>query len=234
MKNIARYSSALALLMLMSSTQVALAEPADRFAYGERVDFAGVVWLTETEHSTTTLEIHLFNRAERSSVSGPVSYKGPGIVLFYTHRESDPETGAVTEINYEGFAGGAGATFVFDRSLSGALATFSLQLYGWTCVYSEGDGPAGTAPAVECDEIGEPTVEAQIAWTGVGPIMRQANNARSSEPPSFVAGSHSVLAIRDAEVVGTVAGDGIQLADGAAAFGVLLRGKYHEQMVMPR
>ncbi len=232
MRKVATYSSVLALLLLLQPG-AALAEPAERYAYGERVDFAGVVWLVETEDSTTTLEIHVFDRADRSSASGPVNYKDPGIILFYTHRQSDPETGAVTETNYEGFSGGAGATFAFARSLSGAVATFSVQLYGWRCVYPDDGGPVGTTPPVECEEIGEPTVEAHIAWTGVGAITREAFNARSSEPPGFLAGSHLVQAVRDAEVRGTVAGDGVQLADGAASFGVLLRGKYHEQMVMP-
>lgn len=234
MKKIAQISSILAALILALPIPAALADPAEHHSYAEKVDFAGAVWLTETENSLTSLEIHVFNWDGRSSDSGPMNYKDPGIVLFYRHRESDPETGAVTETNYEGFSGGAGATFEFDRSLAEAEARFPLNLYGWTCTYPADDGPAGAAAAAECAEIGEPEVEVHIVWAGVGPITRDVFNNRSSEPPWFTFGSHLVEAVRDATVEGSVAGDDLQLADGSAAFGVLLRGKYHEQMVLPR
>lgn len=234
MKNVAKTLSILAVFVLALPVPVALAEPSEHFAYAEKVDFAGAIWLSETEHSTTSLEIHVFDRDDRSTDSGPMNYKDPGIVLFYRHRESNPETGAVTETNYEGFSGGTGATFEFDRSLGAAEATFPLQLYGWTCTYPADDGPAGIAPAVECEDIGEPVVEAHIFWTGVGPITRDVFNNRSSDAPWFMGQSHLVQAIRDATADGTVAGDGLLLADGSATYAVLLRGKYHEQIVMPR
>ena len=44
-------------------------------------------------------------------------------------------------------------------------------------------------------------------------------------------GVHSVSAARDAIVAGTIAGDGLVLAEGQASGGILLRGKYHEHYV---
>ncbi|MDH3303182.1 MAG: hypothetical protein OES24_21985 [Acidimicrobiia bacterium] len=230
MRRIAVFLSGLFLAALALPAPAAVAEPALRFAFGERVDFAGVVWLSETETSTTTLEIRVVNADNRSTDSGPMNYKDPGIVLFYRESETDPVTGEVTQTNYEGFSGGAGATFEFDRSLGGAEATFPLKLYGYRCT---NPGPVGIVAEAECVEIGEPTVEVHITWTGVGPISRGAFNDKFSDPPWIVGGAHLVQAVREAEATGTVAGDTLQLADGQATFAVLLRGKYHEQMVLP-
>jgi len=221
-------------LIVIALLEVApVAASADQSSYAERVDFAGAVWLTEGENTSTLLEIHVFGLDNRSTSTGPMNYKDPGIELFYTHRETDPVTGTVTETSFEGFSGGSGATFDFQRSLAGAEATFPLRLYGWTCTYPDDGGAAGITGAVQCEEIGEPTVEAHIVWTGVGPIVRDVFNDRNAAPPWFTSDTHLVQAVREARIEGTIAGGGLELADGSGAYGVLLRGKYHEHLVLP-
>jgi hypothetical protein len=54
-----------------------------------------------------------------------------------------------------------------------------------------------------------------------------------SDPPAFVFSGHMVQAVRDAQVTGTIAGPDVALVDGPASFAVLLRGKYHEQLIQP-
>ena len=200
-------------------------------SYGERVDLAGAVWFSETETGSTQLEIHVFNLDARSKLTGPLNFKDPGIEVFYTYRELNPETGELVETNYEGFSGGAGVAFEFQRSMAGAEAIFPLRLAGWQCVHPPAQG---IVEEVECHDIGEVYVEGQIVWTGVGPVFRDADNFRGSEPPSYTFGAHTVIADRNAQAEGTIAGDGLQLVDGIASYAVLLRGKYHEQWTIPR
>ena len=215
-------------LALLPSEALAGAEVA---SYGERVDLAGAVWFSETETGSTQLEIHVFNLDARSKLTGPLNFKDPGIELFYTHRELNPETGEVVETNYEGFSGGAGVAFEFQRSMAGAEISFPLRMAGWRCVHPPAQG---IAEEVTCRDIGDVSVEGQIVWTGVGPVFRDADNLRGSEPPSYTFGAHTVIADRSAQAEGTIGGDGFRLVDGTADYAVLLRGKYHEQWTIPR
>lgn len=201
-------------------------------AFAEHVDMAGAAWVAESDHSSTVLEVRVFHLAQRTTSSGMMRYKDPGVVLFYTHREIDPETGIRTETNYEGFSGGSGATFDFDRSLGGAEATFPLTLWGYRCTYPPGSGePQDAEPT--CEDLDDAEVTAQMSWTGVGDIVRNTNSDRYKDTPFVLFGAHTVFAVRDAEATATIAGDGVTLADGPATFAVLLRGKYHEQLVQP-
>lgn len=207
---------------------------AERIAYAEHVDLAGAAFLTVTDSTSTILEVRIFDSDQPTTSSGPVHSSGPGIVLFYTHTEIDPETGFRSETNYEGFSGGAGATFDFDRALKGARAQFPLNLYGYRCVYPPDDGSGGPQGIdVQCEELDPAVVNANLVWTGYGPIVRDTTSDRYNDPPFLLFGVHSVLAVRDAAVSGSIAGDGLTLVDGPADFAVLLRGKYHEQVVVP-
>lgn len=174
---------------------------------------------------------------DHSLFSGPLNYRDPGIVLFYVSRHTDPETGAITETNYEGFSGGPTASLSFRRSLAGAHSAFSIELWGYRCVYppDPGGGPDGISPTeVTCDDIGSVMVDGEITWTGVGDIFRDATNSRAGEPPLAMWGAHTLVAARDAVAEGVIAGGGTVLARGEAAVGILLRGKHHEQTVIPR
>ncbi|MDH5521498.1 MAG: hypothetical protein OEZ14_13315, partial [Acidimicrobiia bacterium] len=61
MRKIATLLTALVVVMLLLPMPAALARSAERFSYGERVDFAGAGWLAETDYSTTNLEIRVFD-----------------------------------------------------------------------------------------------------------------------------------------------------------------------------
>lgn len=222
---------AVALGMLLALSPSEALAGADVTSYGERVDLAGAVWVSETETGSTQLEIRVFDLDARSTSTGPINLKDPGIELFYTHRELNPESGEVVETNYEGFSGGAGVTFEFQRSMAGAEASFPLSLAGWQCVHPPAQG---VVEEVECHDIGEVYVEGQIVWTGVGPVVRDAGSLRDSEPPSWMFGAHTVIADRKAQAEGTIAGDGLRLVDGTASHAVLLRGRYHEHWTFAR
>jgi hypothetical protein len=114
----------------------------DSYSFAEKVDPAGAAWVMVTEEVHTDLIIRVFDHDERSTWTGPVHYTHPGIELFYAQRERDPATELVTEVNYEGFSGGANGSFDFHHSPSGAGAGFSLDLYGCRCVYGP-DDPGG-------------------------------------------------------------------------------------------
>lgn len=232
--------AALTLVALVLASLPAMGSPAERYPYAERVDLAGAAWITETANSLTDLTIRISSVAERS-LSGPIRYDNPGIVLFYVHRETDPTTGAVTETNYEGIYGGPDGTLSFKRSFAGASATFSIVLWGYQCQYppdGDGGGPQGiTAAEPTCYPLDDVSVDGTIAWTGYGEIWRDTNNTNASDPGLAMWGAHTVEALRNAIATGTIAvrdADGVVLADGHAEVGVLLRGKYHEQSVFPR
>lgn len=231
-----RFAAALVSVLVLSMTlpSVAAADPAQVNAYAERVDFAGAVWFNETQTETYTLEIHVFDLDDRSTEFGPTNFKDPGVELFYTRREMNPATGEVTETDYEGFSGGAGANFRFQRSLDGAMASLPLRVFGWQCIYPPDGGAAGISEAIECHDLGETTVDVAIVWTGVGPIVRDRDNSRYAEPSEAMFGAHIVTSLRDARANGTISGGTLQLASGTASYAVLLRGKYHEQWVAPR
>ena len=214
----------------------AAAAEADRYSFADKVDLAGAVWITETETTLSDLTMRIFNLAERTTLSGPINYEDPGIVAFYLFREVDPATGTVTETHYEAFSGGPNSTFRFSPSLKGATATFALSLYGYRCVYEPQDPgePQGILDADPiCEELDRANVSGEIHWTGTGPIFRDATHSRIGEPPLYMFGSHTVFAARNASVVGTIQGDGLDLVHGNATFGTLLRGKYHENFVSP-
>lgn len=206
----------------------------NNYSYGERVDLAGAVWITETETLFSDLTIRVFDIDDRSTWSGPNNYKSPGIVMFYTSREVDPVTGVITETNYEGFSGSGSNEFSFDRSLAGAQAEFSLNVWGYRCFHEPGEpggGPQGILEPPACEDLPEATVSGDIEWTGSGPVIRDVSGLKDTQAPSSMFGVHSVSAARDAIVAGTIAGDGLVLAEGQASGGILLRGKYHEHYV---
>ena len=229
--------SALLVLATLLLTPAASAASADRHSFADRVDLAGAVWITETDISFSDLTISIFNLSERSTLSGPINYKDPGIVLFYFLREVHPTTGAVTETHYEAFSGGPDSNFRFSPSFEGATATFTLSLYGYQCVYQPQDPgePQGIADSDPiCEELDRESVSGDIHWTGTGPIFRDVSHTRFGEPPLYMFGTKTVFAARDASVLGTIQGNGLDLAQGHATFGTLLRGKYHEHFVSPR
>lgn len=207
----------------------------DNYSYGERVDLAGAVWITEAENYFSDLTIRVHHLDDRSTWTGPTNHKSPGIVMFYTSREVDPVTGSVTETNYEGFSGSDSNKLSFDRSLAGAKATFSLTVWGYRCVYEAGGpgggGPQGILEGPVCEDLPEAIVDGDIEWTGSGPVVRDVSSSTETQPPTSMFGVHSVSALRNATVVGTIAGDGLVLAQGEASSGILLRGKYHEHYV---
>lgn len=213
------------------------AAPEDNYSFGERVDLAGAAWITETDASLTDLTIRVFDRAERSTWTGPINYKDPGIILFYVRRVVNPLTGEVVETNYEGIYGGPGSSFEMSPSFAGAEAIFTLDLYGYRCVYPPGDaggGPQGIDGSdPECWELSPVTVDGHIEWTGEGPVIRDVFKSGDRRPPLFMFGAHTVSAARNASVAGEIEGGGITFATGPATFGTLLRGKYHEHYVAP-
>lgn len=215
-----------------------LPAPADaqdrNYSYGDHVDLAGAVWITERENSFSDLTIRVYHLRERSTWSGPVNYKDPGIIMFYTKTETDPSTGAVTETNYEAFSGSPDNRLTFRRSLDGASADFTLRVWGYRCVYEAGDpngGPQGISAASACEDLPETLMQGEIEWTGTGTVTRAAIRSRDSAPPSYMFGTHTVSATRAASAEGSIAGEGLTLADGPATFGILLRGKYAEHYV---
>lgn len=231
---IAGFAAVAGFVALLSSAptpvSAASTQGADNRSYAEQVEMAAAVWEAETEYSRTSLEVRVFHLDLRSTSTGPIRYKDPGVILFFTHRETDPDTGIRTETSYEGFSGGAGATFDFARSLSGAEATFPLTLWGYRCTYPP-DEPQGIQPG--CENLDDVEVTAQMSWTGIGEIFRDTNTDRFKETPFALFGRHVLFAVRDAQATANIAGNGLTLADGPASFAVLLRGKYHEHLVMP-
>lgn len=215
------------------------AAAAEQYPFAEKVDLAGAAWITETENSVTDLTVRVAHYAERSLWTGPVRYEDAGVVLFYVHRVRDPESGVITETNYEGFYGGPNASLSFQKSLRGATASFSIELWGYECVSTPGSGePQGVQPTeTTCEDLDSIWVDAAIAWEGLDEIFRDASNVKVSEPSLAMWGAHTVLASRGAVASGWIGNrtpGGIVLAEGTATVGILLRGKYHEHLVMPR
>lgn len=223
---------------LILSVSAFLAQPAQAgvFTHGEHVDLAGAVWTTQTDHSFSDLTLRIHDLDDRSWDMGPMNSRSPGIIMFYTRQETDPDTGAVTEVNYEAFSGSSENDFSFERSLSGATAHFSLTAWGYQCRYQAGDphgGPQGITEGPDCVDLPDLAITGDISWTGVGDIVRTVTNTRGGEAPLAVFGVHSVSAHRTAVVAGSIAADGFTFTTAPTDFGILLRGKLNQTLVTP-
>ena len=197
-------------------------------SYSEEVKLAGGAWIEETETTFSDLTVKVFYLTTRSSDFGKAHFRDPQVTLFYTHEFTDPDTGFVTRTEYEGFAAEDGGTFDFDPKLGTAAASLTLPLYGYVCVE---DGPAGISST--CEELPPATVVMDLSWVGMGPIIHDEFGDSVQELPWFKFHNRSVSDSRAAVLTGSVAGDGLNLADGEAAVGVLLIGKYAEETVTP-
>lgn len=198
-------------------------------SYSEKVILAGANWVTEDETTSSDLTIRVYYLSTYSSETGWARYKTPQVTLFYTHEVLDPETNLVTRTEYEGFVGAdSTARFVFDPGFESASATVSVPLFGYQCV--EG-GPAGIVEPV-CHDLEPATVEVALEWTGFGEITVTNDRTKVKDVPTF--GQHTRLSIeeRSATVTGTVAGDGLVLADGPGSSAILLVGAYSEDIVV--
>lgn len=228
---------ALLTLLITVGAAPGTASAAEPHRYAERVDLAGGAWIAQGELESSDLTIRMFTASHRSSAGGNVN-RQPGLTMFYRHLVRDPATNMVTDTNYEGFAGGANVEFRFDPSLRGADATATVPLYGYRCVYHD-EGPQGIAPAEEpppadCVELAAATVTVDLTWAGVGDVMRDVHRFAYDEGPHYRFRAHTVQAVRDAQLTGTVAGDGLELAGGLADVAILLRGAYHEHALSGR
>lgn len=230
--------AALALLTTLMTLAPGAALAAEQHRYAERVDLAGGAWITQGEFESSDLTIRVFEASSRTGGAGNTN-RQPGVTMFYRHLVRDPATDMVTDTNYEGFASGDDVRFRFESSLRGATASMELSLYGYQCTYLW-EGPQGTVPADEeppphdCVELAPETVTADLTWTGVGDVQRDVYRFSYDDGPRYRFRAHTVQAVRDAQLVGTVRGAGLTLADGQAGVAVLLRGAYHEHSLSAR
>lgn len=222
-------ASCVVLALSASVVTPADAAPPSRFARGERVDLALAAWVHETDTSLTDLTLRIFDSAERDSELGPVNYKNPGLILFYVDRHIDQETGIIVETNYEAFSGNEDFPFRFERSLGGAEATFSVPAYGYRCT-SQVQGISEAS----CVELDPAVIDGHVEWTGDGPVFRDVVNLRENQAPQYMFGSNQVFAARAATANGSVViRDGDALAEGVTDIAVLVRGRYHYQLLEP-
>lgn len=216
---------AIALMALLAAAAPATAAPS---SYSEKVIFAGANWYTEEGNTWSDLTIRVSYLSTYSSETGRAHFKDPGLTLFYTHEELDPETNLVTRTEYEGFVGGdSTATFDFDPDFESAFAEVTVPLWGYQCIEA---GPAGIVEP-ECHDLDPATVQVTLEWTGYGEIITTKDKNAVTDIPGF--GFHSRVSVqqRAATVTGTVAGDGLVLADGLGTNAILLKGSYSEDTV---
>lgn len=214
----------LALLMLTPPSAGASTDSGP-LRYGEKIDVVGGAWFTTTPTTFSDLTIRIFDRSEKGNL-GNSKTNGPALTLFYVLKETNPSTNEVTRTEYEGFVPDAGAEFIFNGSLKGASADMDVELYGYRCIE---EGPQGLVGS--CVELDPITVNVDLTWSGIGEIVRNSDGD-SFNFPGFKFQSHTVDAYRSADLIGTVSGDGVVLASGPASFGVMLRGKYHERLLI--
>ncbi len=216
---------AVALMAMLAAAAPAVAAPT---SYSEKVIFAGATWYTEEGNTWSDLSIRVSYLSTYSSTTGRAHFKDPGLTLFYTHEALDPETNLVTRTEYEGFVGGdSTATFDFDANFESASAEMTVPLFGYQCIEA---GPAGIVEP-ECHDLDPATVQVTLQWTGYGEIITTKDKNAVTDIPGF--GFHSRVSIqqRNATVTGTVAGDGLVLADGPGTGAILLKGSDSEDTV---
>lgn len=227
----AAWLTLIVLLLLMAvipPANAATTSATSSYTYSEKVKMAGGAWIVESEDLFSDLTIKVFHLSTFATGSGSEHWKVPQVVLFYTQKETDPQTGVVTRTEYEGFASLPEGSFDFDDALSGAQTSLTLTVSGYRCIEEDG-GPQGITP--ECHDLDAITVDVDLAWTGTGEVLND-EFSDSIRQPGYLFHTKSTQAFRDAELSGTVAGDGVVFASGGASVGVLLKGTYTETTLM--
>jgi hypothetical protein len=239
-------ASAAALAAAVSAATLVAAPPAAAAAatssphefnggYRQKLDLAGAIWRTETETSTESLELQVFEATEHLLADTP-QHGEPTLALFYEHGEVDHQAGVLIQTSYEGFTG-EDLVFDLDPSLrSGAGVRDTVELAGWQCSYPIGDPEPGDGPEGEgepsCVDLPSATVQVDLTWTQTGGIYRDVQRLGVVIPTEFQAHARSVSASSNAVVTGEIAGEGLRLVDGPADFGVLIRGGYLEHLLL--
>lgn len=221
--------AATALLATLGAMPAAAA--ADPVAYTEEVRVAAGVWINETETTFSDLTLQVYYISTSLSGYGKNHTKIPQVKLYYVHKETDPATNTVLRTEYEGFVGDdASAKFTFDTTLSGAKATIDVPLSGYQCIDS---GPAGMVPEEPCVDLEPVTVTLDLAWTGVGEVFTFTDGVSIKDIPGFKFHSKLRGSQRNAVLTGSVAGGGLDLAQGDPDMAFLLTGSYREETVAP-
>jgi hypothetical protein len=224
-------SAAVSVVGLLAVTPVSAAPPHEfNGGYRQKLQLAGAIWSTQTETTATSLELQIFERTEQRQGETPVAEE-PALILFYDHSEIDAEAGALVQTSYEGFTGDS-LTFDFDPSLrSGATVRDSVHVHGFRCFYPL-EEPEGEGSEPSCEGLPSDTLEIDLTWTQTGEIYRDVQRMGHVVPAQFVAHARDVTAASNAVVSGEVVGDHLQLVDGAADYGVLIRGNYQEHILV--
>ncbi|MDH3462448.1 MAG: hypothetical protein OEM32_02330 [Acidimicrobiia bacterium] len=103
-----------------------------------------------------------------------------------------------------------------------------MTLSGYQCIDKDG-GPQGFTS--ECSDLESITVDVDLTWTGTGEVLND-EISDSIREPGYLFHTKSTQAFRNAELSGTVAGDGVVFASGDAIVGVLLKGTYTETTII--
>lgn len=217
----------LVLMAVIPPANAATTSETSSNTYSEKVKMAGGAWIVESENLFSDLTIKVFHLSTFATGSGGEHWKVPQVVLFYTQKETDPQTGVVTRTEYEGFASLPDGSFEFDDALSGAQTSLTLTLSGYQCIEDDG-GPQGITS--ECSDLESITVDVDLTWTGTGEVTND-EFADSIREPGYLFHTKSTQAFRNAELNGTVAGNGVVFASGEASVGVLLKGTYTETTI---
>lgn len=107
----------------------------------------------------------------------------------------------------------------------------SVEVNGFQCFYPIGE-PEGEGSEPYCVDLASDTLQVDLTWTQTGEIYRDAERMGDVLPSELSAHARNVTAASNAVVTGEVTGGHLQLVNGPADDGVLVRSNYLEHLLI--
>lgn len=177
----------------------------------------------DTYDETTSSSTGIYLVEGRSKFAKGKPYKMAEVDVYWYQSAYDEGAGTYTWESWYGANALEPGKYQLDAKLRNAWVNTTVTLFGQSCV----EGPyveteEGYEYEVSCEELGPIEVQAAVSWTGQGPNFKYSYNERSTSGDGYRSSYGGSSTARDADVAGTIAGDGL-FFDLGDAYGALMK-----------